>query len=50
MRNLAELGGFLGRKSDGELGAKSIWLGDSRVLDCIYAIQMVSEWAGLTCV
>ena len=50
IRNLAELGGFLGRKSDGELGAKSIWLGDSRVLDCIYAIQMVSEWAGLTCV
>ncbi|MCB1620214.1 MAG: hypothetical protein KDI44_05665 [Thiothrix sp.] len=45
MRNLAELGGFLGRKCDGEPGAKSIWFGDSRVLDCMYAIQMASEWA-----
>jgi len=43
IRNLAELGGFLGRKSDGEPGAKSIWLGYSRVLDCIYGIQMASE-------
>ncbi len=31
IRNLAELGGFLGRKCDGEPGAKSIWLGYSNV-------------------
>ena len=51
IRNLAELGGFLGRKGDGEPGAKSIWLGYSRVLDCIYGIQMASELGeGLICV
>lgn len=51
IRNLAELGGFLGRKCDGEPGAKSIWLGYSRVLDCIYGIQMASELGeGLICV
>ena len=43
LRNLAELGGFLGRKCDGEPGTKSIWLGYSRVLDCIYGIQMATE-------
>jgi hypothetical protein len=44
IRNLAELGGFLGRKGDGEPGAKSLWLGYCRVLDCIYGVQMASEW------
>ena len=27
MRMVASLGGFLGRKSDGEPGTKSLWLG-----------------------
>ena len=45
IRNLAMLGGFLGRKGDGEPGSKSIWIGYSRVLDCIHGIQIASEWA-----
>ncbi|MGE6334724.1 IS4 family transposase, partial [Stenotrophomonas sp. NPDC077659] len=27
IRLVAQLGGFLGRKSDGEQGGKSLWLG-----------------------
>lgn len=30
---LASLGGFLGRKSDGEPGTKSLWLGIQRLDD-----------------
>jgi len=29
MRMVASLGGFLGRKSDGEPGTKSLWLGEN---------------------
>lgn len=43
IRNLAMLGGFLGRKSDGEPGTKSIWKGLQRVQDCIYGIQLARE-------
>jgi len=43
VRNLAMLGGFLGRNGDGELGAKSIWRGYSRVLDDIYTRQIASD-------
>lgn len=43
IRNLAILGGFLGRKGDGEPGAKSIWIGFMRVQDCILGIQMAGE-------
>lgn len=43
IRNLAMLGGFLGRKCDGEPGAKSIWKGFQRIQDCIYGIQMARE-------
>jgi len=32
-RMLASLGGFLGRKSDGEPGTKSVWLGQQRLDD-----------------
>ncbi|MBU0654909.1 MAG: hypothetical protein KJ914_07480, partial [Gammaproteobacteria bacterium] len=35
--------GFLGRKGDGEPGAKSIWIGFMRVQDCILGIQMAGE-------
>jgi len=45
IRNIAVLGGFLGRKSDGDPGAKSIWIGYQRVLDCIHGIQMAAECA-----
>jgi hypothetical protein len=37
------IGGFIGRKSDGEPGAKSIWKGLQRVQDCIYGIQLAKE-------
>ena len=30
---IARLGGFLGRKGDGEPGAKTLWLGLQRVMD-----------------
>jgi hypothetical protein len=43
IRNLAMLGGFLGRKSDGEPGTKSIWRGFQRIQDCIYGIQISQE-------
>ena len=43
IRNLAMLGGFLGRKGDGEPGTKSIWRGYSRVLDGIYTMQIASD-------
>jgi len=47
LRNLATLGGFLGRKSDGDPGAKSIWIGFQRIQDCVYGIQMASKLKGL---
>jgi hypothetical protein len=33
LRMIARLGGFLGRKGDGEPGAKTLWLGLQRVMD-----------------
>ncbi|MCU0664691.1 MAG: hypothetical protein MUC50_20505 [Myxococcota bacterium] len=33
VRLIARLGGFLGRKGDGEPGVKTIWLGLQRVMD-----------------
>jgi len=47
IRNLARLGGFLGRKSDGEPGSKSIWIGFQRIQDCVYGIQISRELGGL---
>jgi len=47
LRNLATLGGFLGRKSDGEPGAKSIWIGFQRIQDCVYGIQMARKLKGV---
>ena len=47
LRNLARLGGFLGRKSDGDPGAKSIWMGFQRIQDCVYGIQMARKLEGL---
>ena len=39
VRMLASLGGFLGRKCDGEPGTKSIWLGQQRLDDIKLAYQ-----------
>ena len=47
LRNIATLGGFLGRKSDGDPGTKSIWLGFQRIQYCVYGIQMAKKLKGL---
>jgi len=39
IRLIASLGGFLGRKSDGEPGAKTIWIGLQRTMDAVFMIQ-----------
>ena len=39
IRLIASLGGFLGRKSDGEPGAKTIWIGLQRTMDAAFMIQ-----------
>ena len=39
LRTVAGLGGFLGRKSDGEPGVKTIWLGLQRVMDFAAGIR-----------
>jgi hypothetical protein len=39
VRLIAGLGGFLGRKYDGEPGAKTIWLGLQRVMDFAAGIK-----------
>jgi hypothetical protein len=41
-RMLASLGGFLGRKGDGEPGTKTIWIGYSNLLAYITAIDQVT--------
>jgi hypothetical protein len=39
VRALAQLGGFLARRGDGEPGIKAIWQGDQRLHDFIYAVE-----------
>jgi len=39
IRLIASLGGFLGRKGDGEPGAKTLWLGLQRTIDAASSIQ-----------
>lgn len=46
VRVVAKLGGFLGRKSDGEPGVKAIWLGLQRVMDAATTIQSMRELLG----
>ncbi len=43
LRNLATLGGFLGRKSDGDPSARSIWIGFQRIQDCVFGAQMARK-------
>ncbi|WP_304413094.1 IS4 family transposase, partial [Cupriavidus sp. amp6] len=43
IRLAASLGGFLGRKSDGEPGAKTIWIGMQRNMDVALTIQALRE-------
>lgn len=44
IRLVASLGGFLGRKGDGEPGTKSIWLGLQRLDDIAAAWTVFSAW------
>ncbi len=43
LRSIARLGGFLGRKSDGEPGVKTVWLGLQRVKGCAAGIEFARE-------
>ena len=43
VRLVARLGGFLGRKSDGEPGVKTIWLGMQRIVDFAAGIRFYKE-------
>jgi len=43
VRLVARLGGFLGRKGDGEPGVKTIWLGMQRILDFAAGIRFYRE-------
>ena len=43
IRTIATLGGFLGRKSDGEPGMKTLWLGLQRVMDFATGMRFVRE-------
>jgi hypothetical protein len=47
IRLIAKLGGFLGRKSDGEPGVKTIWRGLQRVMDFAAGIKYANEAHGL---
>lgn len=43
IRALAQLGGFLGRKSDGEPGWQTIWGGLEKLLLCIRGAKVLSR-------
>lgn len=43
IRLIAGLGGFLGRKSDGEPGAKTLWIGLQRLVDFIAGMHAARE-------
>ncbi|WP_373452896.1 IS4 family transposase [Caballeronia sordidicola] len=43
IRLIESLGGFLGRKSDGEPSAKSLWIGMQRTMDAASTIQALRE-------
>jgi len=44
IRLVARLGGFLGRKGDGEPGTETLWRGLQRLDDIAEAWQMFSQW------
>jgi Transposase Tn5 dimerisation domain len=41
IRQIAMLGGFLGRKGDGETGVKTLWQGLARVRDFVQGIEFM---------
>ena len=52
IRQIAMLGGFLGRKSDGEPGVKTLWLGFARVRDFVEGVEHMRQLqdSGQSCV
>jgi hypothetical protein len=52
IRQIAMLGGFLGRKSDGEPGVKALWLGFARVRDFVEGVEHMRQLqnSGQSCV
>ncbi len=47
LRLIARLGGFLGRKADGEPGVKTIWLGLQRIMDFAAGVKHAREAYGV---
>lgn len=43
IRLIAQLGGFLARKGDGEPGVKSLWLGIQRLRDFVSGVEHMRE-------
>jgi hypothetical protein len=50
VRLIALAGGFLGRKSDGEPGAKTIWRGLDQITAAAETATRTARWPWLTCV
>jgi hypothetical protein len=48
-RLIAQVGGFLGRKSDGEPGTKTIWRGLDQVTAAAETATRTAGWPWLTC-
>jgi hypothetical protein len=46
LREVAKLGGFLGRKSDGEPGWITIWRGLNKLLQCLRGAKWTYEKCG----
>jgi hypothetical protein len=43
LRMVATLGGFLGRKRDGEPGLKTLWIGTARLADFATGVRYAGE-------
>ncbi|MBS1191953.1 MAG: transposase [Rhodocyclaceae bacterium] len=43
IRQIASLGGFLGRKCDGEPGVKSLWIGMQRIRDFVQGMEFMKK-------
>lgn len=47
VRMIAKLGGFQGRKGDGEPGVQALWTGLRRLMDFTLAFRRLRAWQGL---
>lgn len=47
-RRIADLGGFLGRKSDGEPGTKTLWIGLQRLDDIVNMWRILTDATQMT--